>query len=123
MHRIRPRTAIMNFFSRFSNREETNPLQLGTTIATARNKKSIYFRLKRLAIEVIEEHHADFDATSSGICGDLVKRFIYFVFVVAGRAKTCIKSARKFLGIMKRFPNKSSLFKIIQKLGRNKTEE
>jgi hypothetical protein len=79
------------------------------------NKTSIYFKLKKIALEVIETNQSDFDAHSSDIRADLVKRFMNYLFCLAERAKLCIKASKRFLEIMKLLPNRYKLTRLMQK--------
>lgn len=84
---------------------------------------SIYYKLKKIALEVMESTKFEYNNNSETSVNDCVRRFIIYCFKLAIRSRICPKACKEFLEIMKLLPNRFKLVKAVQRIKEKKMEE
>jgi len=83
----------------------------------------IYFKIKKIAIQVLEDKLIDLERDSDTEELDIVRKFIVRCFKLGEKAKNCPIAAKKFLQIMEKLPNRYKLIKLLQNIKYRKIDE
>jgi hypothetical protein len=113
----------MNYISRVRTVDDTEETFSEQRVSSASLYKSIYFKLKKIALEVVQSYTEDFEKHTEGRDRDLVKKLIIYCFKLAKRAHVCPQASKKFLKIVKMLPNRLRLLRMLQKLKSRKVED
>ena len=84
---------------------------------------AVYYKIKKIAIEIIESNKIDLDLEINESQHDVVRKFIIYLFKLADKSTTWINSLKSFLSIIKMLPNRFKLIKMLQNLKGRKLEE